>query len=130
MTYHGVFIDNTESIVSLGIIRDMCDNRIAELSDYLTGGNRVNSPQFPSRIARSISPVAESSAQGAARAFRESAQEGLSRARWNEEFQTSLARSRAQQAAFEAAEIARVRNANMEDISSTSYKGKGKSTDK
>ncbi|GKD29180.1 hypothetical protein Tco_1239958, partial [Tanacetum coccineum] len=63
----------------------------------------VNSPQLPSPVdansvdANSIPPVAESSAQGAARAIRESAEE----------------------------EVARARNANMEDSSSTSYKGKG-----
>lgn len=64
----------------------MCQKRITVLSS-LTGGNLVNSPQLPSPVdansvdANSIPPVAESSAQGAARAIRESAEEGFSRAR-------------------------------------------------
>lgn len=118
-TYHGNLIDTKESIALLEIIRNNCNRRIGELST-LTEGNQVSFPQLTSR---SISPVAESSAQGAARAIREATQESWSRARWE-------ARIRAQKAAFEAAEQARIRNANMEDSSSTSYKGKGKSTDK
>lgn len=129
-TDHGDLIDTTESRMLLEIIRNKCEERIGELST-LTERNQVTSPQLPSPIASSpIHPVAESSAQGAARANWGFVQEAFSRARWNEELQTSLARSRAQQAAFEAAEQARVRNANMENSSSTSYKGKGKSTDK
>jgi hypothetical protein len=130
-TDHDELIDTTESRVSLGIIRDLCAKRIAEFSSLTEGNHRVNSSQLSSAIdANSRPQLAESSAQGAARALRESTREGFSRARWNEEFQTSLARSRAQEAAFEVAEIARLRNANMEDSSSTSYKGKGKSIDK
>jgi hypothetical protein len=71
-TDHDELIDTTESRVSLGIIRDLCAKRIAEFSS-LTEGNRVNSSQLSSAIDASSRPqLAESSAQGAARALRES----------------------------------------------------------
>lgn len=140
ITDHGVVVDTTESRVWLGIIRDACEQRIVELSNSFTGGNPVNSPQLPSPIDVSSRPLlAESSAQGAARAIREATQESWARARWEARFRAQQqvgyeaveeARLRAQQVAHEAAEVARVRNANMQDSSSTSYKGKGKSTDK
>ncbi len=102
---HGRMVDPNEMLGNLRIIRDSCEKRILILNDYLRRGesNRVNYFEIPS-----IPPVAESSAQGAARGLREAAQAGWSRAR-REEMLAFQARNLAQEAGYQAAAEARFR---------------------
>lgn len=115
--------DLSESLMNLRFLRDLCEKRILELERPLS--------RLPMAYFMPEEPVAESSAQGAARTLRESTRESWSRANWEDRFraqQAANARFIAQQAAYEAAEVARARNAEMGYDSSDSsiYEGKGK----